>query len=231
MSKNDKAFSLIELSIVITVIALIIAGTIVGADMLRRSRIRSVINESTKYITAIYSFKYQYNYYPGDIPSATSLIPSATYNGNGDFIINYSSEAWNSWVHLNFANLIDSTWDYSQTEPGSGYNPNTSWRMESPSSAIYNFQAYTINTIGLSGCGLNHTNTCDGISPLDAYDIDLKMDDSNPSTGSIITTVSGTGCIKNPTGNNVNSASYTNTDAFYNRLNAKLLCRRIMFII
>ena len=97
--KNKKAFTLVELSIVLVIIGLIIGGVLVGRDLIVASEIRSQIAQIEKYQTAINTFKIKYRYLPGDIPNpdATQLgFTSRSVSagaGNGDMQINSGSGA------------------------------------------------------------------------------------------------------------------------------------------
>ena len=63
---NNKAFSLIELSIVLIIIGLLIAGIIGGQSLIESARIRSLINDFRYYEQSLYSFKLIKNRLPGD---------------------------------------------------------------------------------------------------------------------------------------------------------------------
>ena len=63
---NNKAFSLIELSIVLTIIGLLVAGIIGGQSLIENARIRSLINDFRYYEQSLYSFKSIKNRLPGD---------------------------------------------------------------------------------------------------------------------------------------------------------------------
>lgn len=130
--KNNKAFTLIELSIVLVIIALIMGGVLVGRVMIRQSQVSSVMVDMQKYIAAVQSFQQKYASLPGDMANATtywgiaagtlgtnyttdcyatgSATSPATCNGNGDGQINssstYSNETLRVWQHLADANFI-----------------------------------------------------------------------------------------------------------------------------
>ena len=64
--KKKSAFSLIELSIVLIIIGLLIAGITGGASLIRSAELRAVIGEYRGYSTAVNGFYVQYNDLPGD---------------------------------------------------------------------------------------------------------------------------------------------------------------------
>ena len=86
--KNNKGFSLTELSITIVVIGIIAAGIVSGQTMIKSSKIQAQISDFRKYESAYKSFKEQFNAMPGDFNRASDFFGGAVPNGDGNFIIN-----------------------------------------------------------------------------------------------------------------------------------------------
>lgn len=97
MLNRKNGFTLIELSIVMLIIALVIGGVLVGRDMIRNAELQQVASSFLKFRDAVKQFQDKYKYLPGDMPTATDFwgtgictdIASdtpqiATCNGNGD---------------------------------------------------------------------------------------------------------------------------------------------------
>ena len=80
---NILAFSLIELSIVLIIIGLLVAGVTGGASLIESAKIQSLINELTTYKQAVYTFKSLKYRLPGD------------FNGSG-FIGYLSGQGYNN---------------------------------------------------------------------------------------------------------------------------------------
>jgi prepilin-type N-terminal cleavage/methylation domain-containing protein len=59
-----KAFTLVELSIVLLIIGLIIGGITAGSSLIQQAKLRSLLSDSNNVTVAINSFKIQFNYYP-----------------------------------------------------------------------------------------------------------------------------------------------------------------------
>lgn len=102
-SSKKSAFSLIELSIVLIVIGLLIAGITGGASLIKSSELRSVMGEARGYAVAVNAFYSQFNALPGDYGTAVGSAAA----GDGDSTIEYysaataaGSESANAWVAL-----------------------------------------------------------------------------------------------------------------------------------
>lgn len=132
--KQDKGFTLIELSIVLTIIALLAGGLLVGMDMISQAKLRNVAMEKEKYVSAISEFDQKYQGLPGDLYNATSFWPVAAScgwaasanntvcNGNGDrkiaaTISTHGFEAHRAWRQLALAELIDGQYTGQFTNP------------------------------------------------------------------------------------------------------------------
>lgn len=138
---HQKAFTLIETAIVLTIIGLLIGGIMVGRTLIRSAQIQAVLVDVTKYKAALDRFIKKYNYPPGDLPTATSYWGAAhatpatcwdtqgtgtqTCNGDGNWQINWnagyptssgSREDLRAWQQLQNAGLI--TGNFTGTPAG-----------------------------------------------------------------------------------------------------------------
>ncbi len=90
---QNKAFTLIELAIVLVVIWLIIGGVMVGQELIKTARLHSQIAQIQDLETQINTFSVKYNCLPGDCATATDFLgttdPSGNtiYNGDNDGLI------------------------------------------------------------------------------------------------------------------------------------------------
>jgi len=129
MPRKNNGFTILEISIVLAVIALIIGSIFLAQSMIRNAQVLSVIDDTNTYKQAIQLFKDKYQYLPGDMPTAetfwgsdtncpyTPYIDSprtSTCNGNGDGHIASSTdstwqmatESTRAWQQLANAGLI-----------------------------------------------------------------------------------------------------------------------------
>ncbi len=108
-SSKKSAFSLIELSIVLIIIGLLIAGITGGASLIKSSELRSVMSEAKSYQVAVNSFYTQYDSYPGD--TDISVGSNSTFVGNRNNQIQYTTatgfEGVDAWQDLRDIGAID----------------------------------------------------------------------------------------------------------------------------
>lgn len=100
--RNGSGFTLIEIVIAVTIIAMIAGAVLVGRTLIRNAELQSVIADVNKYKNAAKLFRDKYKYLPGDFPraaefwgayagcpdpGATSERTVKTCDGNGDGFI------------------------------------------------------------------------------------------------------------------------------------------------
>tara|TARA_B100001179_G_scaffold200779_1_gene161461 strand:- start:184 stop:984 length:801 start_codon:yes stop_codon:yes gene_type:complete len=130
----EKAFSLVELSIVLVILGLLTGGILTGQSLIRAAELRSVTTQVQQIKTAALTFRDKYFALPGDMKNATDFWKNAnignvggectapgtdtgsgtqTCNGNGDGQIKEATttatgfEAFRAWQHLANAGLIE----------------------------------------------------------------------------------------------------------------------------
>lgn len=118
-NKSTKlGFTLIEMSVVMVVISLLLAGIAVGGSLIQEAKIAGIISDFQNINTSYKTFNIRYNAIPGDMNNATSYWPTgvcavvtADCNGNGNGIIDTQFESLASWRHLALAGMSDYTLD------------------------------------------------------------------------------------------------------------------------
>lgn len=130
--KSKKGFTLIELSIVMVVIALIIGVVLVGQDLLIAARLKKDMSSVESYNTAVNTFRLKYNALPGDFKEAVQFGFHANAYGDGNKriqgVIKAHSTTYTTvphlgirpeWYyvfhHLGQSKLIDFSGDYTPT--------------------------------------------------------------------------------------------------------------------
>lgn len=211
-----KGFSLIELSIVLIIIGLLIAGVTGGASLIKSSELRSVMGEARGYSVAVNAFFTQFDALPGDYNTA---IASGDNIGNGDDVIEYyngsTAEGFEAWRDLAAVGAFSETITYL-TGAATGAVPGTNlpsskikgggWVFDSFDSDSLNVVVLTGTTSGTTPTNVNSlpasliNGTADGsssvyttgvLTPTDALSIDAKADDANPETGDVRAASSG----------------------------------------
>ena len=199
MRMNNKGFTLVELSIVLIIIGLLIAGVTSGKKLIQQAKISKVINEFSMYNLAVKTFETTYDALPGDFSKAADFWGSSGCgtgcSGDGDGLISLtggtSREAYTSTYHLMKAEMISANLTFQTTgtmTPGSTI-PASSWGGGSG----YSIWGWSISVTGASvnvaaavamGAAIsNGWNYFRVISPFNTYAIDNKMDDGMPNTG------------------------------------------------
>ena len=154
MPERKRAFSLIELSIVLVILGLLVGGILAGQALIRASEMRSVCTEYSRYVTAISAFRDKYFQLPGDFNNATALwglsancpgtpsTPSTdatTCNGNDDGKIGTTTtsyEFFRSWQHLADAGLIEGGGSYTGVPNIIGYGYSSALGSNVPASHL-----------------------------------------------------------------------------------------------
>lgn len=122
---NNKGFTLVELSIVLVIIGLIVAGVVAGQSLIKQAQLRSVMTEADAVRAAVNAFKLEYNGLPGDISNGSSYWAtgcnaagsgaSVAADCDGDnnkrilMAAGNTGESYMAWYHLSRASLYPGT--------------------------------------------------------------------------------------------------------------------------
>lgn len=197
-SSKKSAFSLIELSIVLIIIGLLIAGVTGGASLIKSSELRSVMGEARGYAVLVNAFYTQYNGLPGDY--STALGSQSTYKGDGDATIEFAAtyntipgnESAIAFYQLYTLGAISTslTAAASSTAQVAGTHLPTSkvksagWAFDYISSQNVAVLTGTTAVTTADAQTLN-TKATGVITPADALSIDAKIDDGLANAGKI----------------------------------------------
>lgn len=212
LTRKKSAFSLIELSIVLIIIGLLIAGITGGASLIKGSELRSVMGEARAYSVAVNSFSSQFGTLPGDYNVAVTSIIGSTGNAFGDnngkieycatggcsatATVATASESAIAWYHLKAIGGADLPTNYIFASDAVAQSPGTNfpaskikasgWSFDYNNTTGYNVVVLTgATTAGATTANtlVNGTVVSSGaITPTDALAIDTKIDDASANT-------------------------------------------------
>ncbi|MAR56598.1 MAG: hypothetical protein CMM93_05390 [Rickettsiales bacterium] len=211
----NKAFSLVELSIVLVILGLLTGGILTGQSLIRAAELRSVVTEFKNYQVAMQTFRDKYFALPGDMRNATDFWGIAggttgqdstcygtastdkkTCNGNGDGMIGTTSsvtqvhERFRFWQHLANAGLIEGTYTGAAGPLGAqhavvGTNTPTS-RSGGGNGWYTKYSDVNGNYMGVGITASTNSSLAPArLSAEEVWNIDKKMDDGLPRTGKI----------------------------------------------
>ncbi len=202
-----RGFTLLEISIVLLIIALLAAVITVGRDLIRIGHVRAVIRQVEQLDTAVSTFRRKYDCLPGDCVTASDNGFATVYhsgvsvNGDGDGLIRASNgESYQAVGELAEMGLLADvkihpscckalyitlpTYDNANLYPGiidiDYFWPDTTNHSSISIEGHYYWMrgAPYLVTSG-------STNV---LLPNDAYAIDSKMDDGLPRSGKVLST-------------------------------------------
>ncbi len=202
--KNKAAFTLVELSISIAIIGLLVSATLIGSAMIANTESKTLLSEVQKLNSSIGTFQALYRGMPGDIANATAYW-GGTGNGDGSGKIDAetSDEPFRAVQQLYLAGLIDGayagftgTWVGGFVRGSSAATGNVIGSLGRSKAVIYvkccsgtdyfpSTRAISFNNhVNVSSIlATNMEKRAGVLTPIEAYDIDRKVDDGVPDTG------------------------------------------------
>ena len=139
---SRRAFTLVELAIVLVIIGLLAGSVLIGQTMIRAQSLRNSLQQAKTYAIAVQLFKEKYSSLPGDMldaeriwgnaenaaaptvdcvtPTTTVSVGTATCNGNGNGRIE-SPETFRTWQQLSTAAMITGSYTGVKKPGGSNF--------------------------------------------------------------------------------------------------------------
>ncbi len=193
-----SGFTLVELAIVIVVIGLLVGGVLAGQELIEAAKRTKTIREINDFKVSIYTFKLKFNQFPGDFSKAQNIWPECVdeigniCNGDnsGELSGDNSREELRSWQHLSLAGLIKGNYLGLLNGDEFGFFPGINHPITPfGNKTFYNYYNYRYDPlvgISLSNLAPDGDGNSEVMDPKDVYSIDLKYDDSKPSSGLVI---------------------------------------------
>ncbi len=189
-----RGFTLIELSIVLVIMALLVGGTLAGAELIKSAELRTIISKVEEYKAATSQFEQLYESLPGDFTTATSFWASTAnvVSSNKQIAAEPSDEPFRALQQLSLAETINGTFTGTW---GSGFvigdtgnvpaigNSGASMYIKCCSGTDYARTISFNNHVSLFSVYSNIAYRGGVVSPIQARDIDIKLDDGIPDFG------------------------------------------------
>jgi prepilin-type N-terminal cleavage/methylation domain-containing protein len=209
---EKQGFTLVELSIVLTIIGLLVTGTLIGQSLIQGAQIRATIRQYNEFQSGVTIFTGKYAAVPGDMLAATATSYGFTGSGVGadgnGVITNTAVGATSITAGATYVGEIANFWSELTTsgkELIPGYyngalcNPCTAGtHFPKMKYGNYGWGVYGVGGINyfyagtLSPSTAAETGTGNAFPPMDAYSIDVTIDDGLPNSGNIIASSAST---------------------------------------
>ena len=194
-SSKRSAFTLIELSIVLIIIGLLVAGITGGASLIKSAELRAVMAEARDYKTAANAFLVKYDNLPGDHDAIVGTAVAGNNNGTIDQYKDSVSEGPNALIALAGADMGGLAGASLTTIPEAAIDT-AGWTFgsrEEGKNVIFLTSASGTDVAATDDANIvtNVHTTKAGVTGNQAKAIDRKMDDDTYNTGSVRGTTIG----------------------------------------
>lgn len=194
MQQSRSGFSLVEIAIALTVIAILAAAISKGQDIIENARLTKLIGEIDQVKTSVKNFTIAYEAMPGDYIKATSVFGSSVENGDANGVIDYQNissvyEHSNAILHMQRAEMLP---DQGGTTANHGANYQLTSFSEASLRLFYLLAAsgnahanydYFGDPAHLFQIGTSTNTNGALLVPNQAKKVDLKIDDGLPKSG------------------------------------------------
>lgn len=195
LKRHQKGFTLVEIAVVLVIIGLLLGGVLKGQELISSARVRNLADQQAGIQAAYFGFIDRYRAIPGDMPQpdADNAIQANVTTGgstgsggtgaNGVIDPNWT-EINAVWEHLSKAEFIQGNYDGSGDQSTADTSPTN----------VFNGILLLVNDDGYADSA-----TASGSSPPSrlllymgryipadiARELDVKLDDAEPASGSL----------------------------------------------
>lgn len=187
---TQRGFTLIEIALVLLVVGLMLGGILKGQALIENARVRSMANQIHSINAAWFAFVDRYRALPGDLATADTQLDTTLQNGDGNGRVNTTQEVALVWQHLAAGGFISGTFDGDAGNAGALADTECA-TTTCPTNPYGGFMKLSNDA---QGDGTLHLITGANIPPSALLQLDLKIDDGNPDTGSFIAYPANTEC-------------------------------------
>lgn len=191
---KHRAFSLVELSIVLIIIGLLVAGASAGSKLVHNTKLQTLTTEITNLRQSVLTFVMTYDSLPGDMAEAFDFFGvvnscidanvnsvATGCNGDNDGKIEWRRESYRALQHLMSAELIAGTFNGTSDVLKSTVFLDGEYH---PPLQCSNTNEADMGT-NCSMFGAPYLANGALLLPRDQYKIDKKLDDGLPKSGNI----------------------------------------------
>ena len=194
MPRNQHGFTIVEIAIVLIIIGLLLGGVLKGQELINSARVRNLADTNSGIQAAYYGFIDRYRQVPGDMTAATaaSAIGDAAITAGGDADGRVDDADWGEasalWVHLTRSGFLQGNYNGGATDSATYRDVEVA-----PRNAFdgYMLLGRTRDYSTTDGAPTATRTVRLGLVlgdniPVDiARELDVKIDDQRPLTGSL----------------------------------------------
>jgi prepilin-type N-terminal cleavage/methylation domain-containing protein len=204
---TQQGFTLVELAIVLVIIGLIISSVLVGQDLIRSAELRATTKQYQEFQVAVNTFINKFGQIPGDIDGSdfglgggsTGAAGLGDQNGvitslnSATVVATHNGEIAGFWAHLTspITGYVPGTFDGHEGAAGATVNDIIgenlpSMRLGNRGWGVFGASGINYFVTGVIGAQADDGyDIADVFVPVDAFNIDDKIDDGIPDSGNI----------------------------------------------